>query len=171
MRRWLFNIISVLSVLLFIATATLWLRSYHKNHETFEPLMGFATSERRYTAHAVEGAFQVSARENRRWPDDPAPGDYLEEEHTFYSYRDSFAWSTDNIPYRVCTISAAFKHLLFLSSIVPLCWIAVTGWSWQRRHRRRKNGLCASCGYDLRASRDRCPECGTPILPKGEPNP
>lgn len=30
-----------------------------------------------------------------------------------------------------------------------------------RRRKRKKFGLCLRCGYDLRESKERCPECGT----------
>ena len=50
------------------------------------------------------------------------------------------------VPYWVLT-------LLFLVS--PAMW-SVRRW----RTRRWRPGLCRNCGYDLRESRERCPECG-----------
>ena len=46
--------------------------------------------------------------------------------------------------------------------VPPLAALPVT-WLVRRHHHRRRvrAGLCPACGYDLRATPDRCPECGT----------
>jgi hypothetical protein len=46
--------------------------------------------------------------------------------------------------------------ILFVSSVAPAVWVM----KWRVRQRRLNSSLCAVCGYDLRATPDRCPECG-----------
>ena len=49
--------------------------------------------------------------------------------------------------------------LTILASTLPCLWMA----GRLKRQRRLRHHLCVECGYDLRASTERCPECGTLI--------
>jgi hypothetical protein len=55
--------------------------------------------------------------------------------------------------------------LVLLLGILPAVWFPIT----LRRRRRARQGHCPACGYDLRASPDRCPECGSPAASSRTP--
>jgi hypothetical protein len=75
--------------------------------------------------------------------------------------RAGFAWSmrrsSDDL---VATAVAPFWSVAAATAALPLGWSAGLLCGGLRTRRRKVLGRCPACGYDLRASPARCPECG-----------
>jgi len=56
--------------------------------------------------------------------------------------------------------SAPYWFPTFTFGLPPAIWFYIRIKRWQRKQKRIAAGLCGQCGYDLRASPERCPECG-----------
>ena len=73
---------------------------------------------------------------------------------------------TTNVQTFSPTIVANHLAVVIPSWFLALLFGALPGtvaFRWMRGIRRRGEGFCSVCGYDLRATTDRCPECGTAI--------
>jgi hypothetical protein len=60
------------------------------------------------------------------------------------------------LPYSGRFVYVPYAIPLALSAPLPVAWFT----RWRRRVNRLRRGQCVECGYDLRATKDRCPECG-----------
>jgi len=62
----------------------------------------------------------------------------------------------------VRVVSGPILYVIWMCVVWSGALIIIT---WRKRvervrRQRERDGLCPSCGYDLRATPDRCPECG-----------
>ena len=82
------------------------------------------------------------------------------------------AWSHFGFRWeRIDQSATNFIHLWSVPLYVPMVASAILPLIWFRNRARIRRlariGCCATCGYDLRASPTRCPECGS-TTPRGD---
>jgi hypothetical protein len=154
--RRLFTIASAISLLLCLATAALWVRSYFRadiligrsNHGTLifqsEELASFRGRILLWRGYA------------------PGP----EQSHDWnYSVSNPYELGGDG-PFDCFNtngiVGILFPHwsLATLFALLPTWRLISAILRTRRRAKRQRLGLCPTCGYDLRASPERCPECG-----------
>ena len=163
--RHLFTIMSAMSLLLCVAFIFMWLRSYRHedrighwwtdDHSKNVRILGsrdglvYLRSE---TDTFPAGMFSPVAPIGPVYLSDlqvASPSQRWFEGFEFYH-------ETRSIEGRI-RAHVPYWFLAILTLPLP----ALRGLSYRRYRRRCRNNLCHTCGYDLRASPERCPECGT----------
>ena len=165
MRRKLFTLCSAVSLLLCAAVGLSWVRSYWLCDIITRggPLGGTIVWTVHGGIHAVrEGQrpFGVpTSEEQRRFGVRTVPAEKVGQFEYAVGLRPN-RW----MPARFGRERAFGRAYLFVPHWVPLGLFAAAPAAWfarrLRRARRSACGLCIACGYDLRATRHRCPECG-----------
>jgi hypothetical protein len=161
-RRWLFNTVAALSLLLLLATATLWTWDSNKGNPTIWKKLLEIQTHSAYYRIGVD-AMNVAISRVRPWPPVWEPQNWGEFNPQIEFPGFQARWASSGPMGRGLPESSWFiaqVHFMWITAataLFPIWWgIQKIG---LRRHRPK--GCCRTCGYDLRATPVRCPECGT----------
>ena len=153
--RILLNALTMLSLLLLLTTVVLWVRSYSACDQ-FGVQVGrvspVISTTRGGLALLIITRTDEEAAASDRWWWDAEPG-AVDWPRNALGFKYEYPQQINNATLRGVVVPCWF--VLLLSASLP-------GYRLARRIRRRHPpGHCPACGYDLRATPERCPECGT----------
>jgi hypothetical protein len=149
-KRHLFNLAAGVSLLFCAASMLLWPRSY-----THDDSIGLSSGR---VLFAYEGKlwFQI----DDGWPDlkDPTWGSHYKISIAGFGFQAGTLRQ-----FYGDAISATYSKQWFIPIwfVVLACGVLPVLWILRTKPRKFTGGFCITCGYDLRATPDRCPECGT----------
>ena len=169
MKRHFVNLLTALSLLLFVAVCVLWAASgthfrsvgYNKSPDT---VYSAGVMRGRALLSIVHRPWGTGAPSSVEWTSLPLSMGSMPGWESFgppkWRGRFGFRYSSDASP--------GYQYQgLVIPLWVPAVFLAFQPglWTFRRvRHRHLRNkrppNTCRSCGYDLRASPSRCPECG-----------
>jgi hypothetical protein len=166
--RILLNALTVLSLVLCVAACVLWVRSGRRSD-----YVSVAPKWRHFVCMTFPGGVRFSSWPNPVQPGGVKLGSYeyeVRNAHGAWMPRPAMSWSKlgfDFRPLRFSNQSKAdrgafelFTPFWFLAAVflaLPATWAL----GLIRTRRRSRENHCGGCGYDLRATPERCPECGT----------
>jgi hypothetical protein len=195
--RYCVDALTVLSLLLCVATVGLWVRSFgvwdylsyrrdDANELTFR--LWIAKQENGYVRITgvrrvldTIGGFQMVLHDIQTTRDPPlgfgrgsVPAGTRDDREEFHWHlgvgTQSGQRTTRALQVRPERRDHGYLHTAWFEVLIPYSHVALIFavapgiWAYRRWRRwsllQRAPGLCARCGYDLRATPDRCPECG-----------
>ena len=173
MRRRLLNVATVVSLLLCVAACALWVRSdfcgyfdrvrrASSGSGSTAILAGGTLYVRHITSpapwwHAVPLSYEGS---KPRGGSAFVPATTLQVDVIGFGFNHSRGTS-DGSPFVETWVIVPLWAVSLVTAVLPAQWLARR----MRLRRRARRGQCLACGYDLRASPERCPECGTVPIP------
>jgi len=173
-KRQIVNGLTIVSLALALATATLWLHSYFRNDYIIHVVnRGPAGGSTQTLFQSLRGRLWIvwSITGPNAWL--PNAGTSLNSMAPIgVGWNWPWLWAHDN----EVLICAGFtwyrdpqaehprdRYALGIPHYFPLAIFLLLPLRQFFKARRHPPGHCPHCGYDLRATPDRCPECGTDV--------